>query len=120
VDVIAVAVIGSKGLEVRQDFTSNDAKIHRVLAAFAKDASDAGTLSNDARWVGVQRLCEVLAAWPGKKDILAFSSGVRVGDSFYYRSAVDTCEKADAVISSYDARGLRVGRGRADGKTGTY
>jgi hypothetical protein len=114
VDVVAVAVIGSQGLEVRQDFTSNDAKIRRALTAFGKEPSEAGQLSNDARSVGLRRLCEVLQAWPEKKEILSFTTTVIQGDPFLYRQAVDACEKANAIIETVDARGLHVGRGGGD------
>lgn len=129
VDVVAVAVISSAGLEMLQDFTTNDAKIQQALAAFHDAPVDAGAarlpagapdldaLSNDFRLTGLKTICDALKPWPEKKEMLYFTSGMARGDadnSLPYRDAVAACERAHVTIDSIDARGLTVlGRGAA-------
>ena len=68
VDVVAIAVITSTGLELLQDFTTNDGKLERALAAFSTSPLDAGAarttiaapdldaLSNDTRSTGIRTI----------------------------------------------------------------
>ncbi len=127
VDVVAVAVIGSAGIQMLQDFTSNDAKVRRALAAFTAAPLDPGSmrrndvtpdldaLSSDTRGSGLKSLCDALKQWPEKKEMLYFTSGAARGDAdtqTIYRDALSTCDKAHVTIDPIDARGL-MAMGRA-------
>ncbi len=126
VDVVAIAVITSAGLELLQDFTTNDGKIQRALAAFSTSPLDAGAarttiaapdldaLSNDTRSTGLRTICDTVKPWKEKKEMLYFTAGSARGDAdsqSQYRDAINACEAAHVTIDSIDARGLTMGRG---------
>jgi hypothetical protein len=127
VDVVAVAVITSTGLELLQDFTTNDGKIQRGLAAFATSPIDPGAtrlavaapdldaLSNDTRSGGLKTICDTVKPWKEKKEVLFFTAGAAQGNAEsrdQYRDAINACEAAHVTIDSIDARGLTAfGRG---------
>lgn len=127
VDVVAIAVITSAGLELLQDFTTNDGKIQRALAAFSTSPLDAGAarttiaapdldaLSNDTRSSGLKTICDTMRPWKEKKEMLYFTAGSARGDAdsqSQYRDAINACEAAHVTIDSIDARGLTaLGRG---------
>jgi hypothetical protein len=136
VDVVAVAVISSTGLEVLQDFTTNTAKIQKALAEFnaapadasatrLNAAADLDALSNDVRLNGLKTICDALTPWKEKKEMLYFTSGMARADAdnqVQYREAVDACESAHVTIDSLDARGLMsggLGAGQAGGRSGS-
>jgi VWFA-related protein len=134
VDVVAVAVINTTGLELLQDFTTNDAKIERALAAFSTSPADAGAtrlavaapdldaLSDDTRSSGLRTICDTVKPWRETKEILYFTAGAARGNADsqgQYRDAVNACEAAHVTIDSIDARGLTVsGRGAASSGRG--
>ncbi|HEY6357668.1 MAG TPA: hypothetical protein VIX35_05465 [Vicinamibacterales bacterium] len=132
VDVVAIAVITSSGLELLQDFTTDDGKIQRALAAFNASPLDAGAarttiaapdldaLNNDTRSSGLRTICETVKPWKEKKEMLYFTAGSARGDAdsqSQYRDAINACEAAHVTIDSIDARGLTAS-GRGTGPSG--
>jgi len=129
VDVVAIAEISSDGVQMLQDFTTNDGKLQRALAAFGGQpvdmaaqrlpsaASDLEALDNDVRLTALKTICDGLRPWPEKKEMLYFTAGLSGGggdNSEQYRDAIASCERSHVTIDSIDAHGLTVsGRGSA-------
>jgi hypothetical protein len=134
VDVVAVAVITSAGLELLQDFTTNDDKVQRTLSAFSASPVDAGAtrlavaapdldaLSNDTRSSGIKTICDTVKPWKEKKEVLYFTTGAAQGNADsrdQYRDAINACEAAHVTIDTIDARGLTAfGRGTGPSNRG--
>jgi VWFA-related protein len=131
VDLVAVAVISATGLQVLQDFTTNDAKVQRALAQFGAAPADVGAtrypaaapsldeFSNDVRLNGLKTICNALSPWKENKKMLYYTSGMTRTDmdnQVQYREALDLCNSAHVTIGAIDARGLLSGaRGRGRG-----
>ena len=133
-DLIAIVTLGSS-LRLDQDFTTDQARLLRVLNRFSHaegqgmengatgdseglaDTGDAYTpdeteynqFNTDRKLQALQSLCQVLGKFNQKKSIIYFSSGMtQTGfeNQSALRAAVNTAIKANVAIYTMDSRGL--------------
>jgi hypothetical protein len=95
-------------------------------AAFTPDETEFNVFNTDQKLAAVEGLSNVLAAIPGRKSIIEFTSGVtQTGEEnrTELRAATDAANRADVSIYSIDARGLYTappgGDSTTDSATGT-
>jgi len=78
-------------------------------AAFTADETEFNAFNTDQKLEAVQGLVNVLAAIPGRKEVIQFSGGItQTGEEnrTELRAATDAANRADVSIYSIDARGL--------------
>jgi len=83
------------------------------------------SFNNDMRLRGLKTICDNLTAIQQKKALLYFSSGMQRNGSdnqIEYRSASQSCNRANVMIDTVDARGLQAvvpgGNGRSGSRGG--
>ena len=133
-DLIAIVSLASS-LRLDQDFTSDQARLLRVLNRFSHsegqgmdngstgdadgieetgngytpDESDYNQFNTDRKLQALQSLCQVLGKFNQKKSIIYFSSGMTqtgIENQSALRAAINTAIKANVAIYTMDSRGL--------------
>jgi VWFA-related protein len=78
-------------------------------AAYTADETEFNVFNTDEKLAAVQSLANVLAAIPGKKSVIQFTSGItQTGEEnrTQLRAATDAANRADVSIYAVDSRGL--------------
>src|SRR5580700_2728773 len=78
-------------------------------AAYTADETEFNVFNTDQKLAAVEGLANVLAAIPGRKSIIEFTSGItQTGEEnrTELRAATDAANRADVSIYSIDSRGL--------------
>ena len=134
-DLVAVASIGTTGLEVGQDFTADRDRLRRALDriagvdeggadptagaaasddltaadSFTPDSSELDLFNIDRRLRAIEDLAKALSPIVQKKSVIYFSSGmtgVGADNQVELRAAIDGAVKANLSVYPVDARGL--------------
>jgi VWFA-related protein len=134
-DRVAVASIGTTGLEVTQDFTADRALLRRAIdrtggagesdetggaaadqsvdtsetEGFTPDTSELDLFNIDRRLRAIEDLADALAPVQQKKSVVYYSngmSGATVDNQVELRAAIDRAVKANLAVYPVDARGL--------------
>ena len=133
-DLVAIASIGTTGLEVGQDFTANRDLLRSALArvagvedtvstdaadavsddpasadSFNPDSAELDLFNIDRRLRAIEDLSKALMPIVQKKSVLYFSSGmsgVSADNQVELRAAIDRAVKANLSVYPVDARGL--------------
>jgi len=134
-DRVAVASIGTTGLEVAQDFTADRSLLDRAIdrvggtgqsdeaggaaadqsvdtsetEGFAPDTSELDLFNVDRRLRAIEDLADALAPVQQKKSVVYYSngmSGATVDNQVELRAAIDRAVKANLAVYPVDARGL--------------
>jgi len=91
-------------------------------AAYTPDETEFNVFNTDQKLAAVEGLANVLAAIPGRKSIIEFTSGItQTGEEnrTELRAATDAANRADVSIYSIDARGLFTAPPGGDATTDT-
>jgi VWFA-related protein len=91
-------------------------------AAYTADETEFNVFNTDQKLAAVEGLANVLAAIPGRKSIIEFTSGItQTGEEnrTELRAATDAANRADVSIYSIDARGLFTAPPGGDATTDT-
>jgi VWFA-related protein len=133
-DLIAIVSLASS-LRLDQDFTSDQARLLRVLNryshsegqgmdngstgdadgieetgnAYIPDETEYNQFNTDRKLQALQSLCQVLSKFNQKKSIIYFSSGMTqtgIENQSALRAAINTAVKANVAIYTMDSRGL--------------
>src|SRR2546423_551141 len=133
-DMIAIVSLASS-LRLDQDFTSDPARLLKVLNrfshaegqgmengatgdsdgieetgnAYTPDETEYNQFNTDRKLEALQSLCQVLSKFNQKKSVIYFSSGMTqtgVENQSALRTAINTAVKANVAIYTMDSRGL--------------
>ncbi len=91
-------------------------------AAYTADETEFNVFNTDEKLAAVQSLANVLAAIPGKKSVIQFTSGItQTGEEnrTQLRAATDAANRADVSIYAVDSRGLMAEIPGGDATTGS-
>jgi VWFA-related protein len=133
-DMIAIVSLGSS-LRLDQDFTSDPARLLKVLKhftesegqgmdngttgdsdivaengdAYTPDQTEYNQFNTDRKLQALQSVCQVLSKFNQKKSMIYFSSGMTqtgIENEAALRAAINTAVRANVAIYTMDARGL--------------
>jgi VWFA-related protein len=136
-DVVAILSAGVGPIKVEQDFTDDRDRLQEVVkkfqigngselaglsgnggddtsgedtgTAFNADETEFNIFNNDRKLVTLQSAAKLLAAFPEKKALIYFSSGIEQSGSdnqAQLESAVNAAKRANVAFYPIDARGL--------------
>jgi VWFA-related protein len=134
-DSVAVAAIGTTGLEVAQDFTTDRDLLRRAIdrvggtgesgddtsfaadqsvdssetEGFSPDTSDLDLFNIDRRLRAIEDLADALAPIQQKKSVIYYSNGTTGAtpdNQVELRAAIDRSVKANVAVYPVDTRGL--------------
>jgi VWFA-related protein len=135
-DIIAIMTAGTGPLKIDQDFTDDRDRLQEVIkkfsigegselaalgsngddtqgedtgTAFNADETEFNIFNNDRKLVTLQSAAKLLAAFPEKKALIYFSSGITQSGSdnqAQLESAVNAAKRANVAFYPIDARGL--------------
>jgi VWFA-related protein len=142
-DLVSVMTVTAGPLEVTQDFTDDKDALEAAIKKFhigegsdlagtlgAGDTSDDNTFSADEsefdifnvdrKFTTIETSCKLLAAFPEKKAMIYFSSGIEqsgTDNQAELTKAINVCKKSNVVINTIDARGMSASAPGGDATT---
>jgi VWFA-related protein len=136
-DVVAILSAGTGPIKIEQDFTDDRDRLIEVVnkfqigqaselaglsgnggddtsgedngSAFNADETEFNIFNNDRKLVTLQSAAKLLAAFPEKKALIYFSSGIEqsgTDNQAQLESAVNAAKRANVAFYPIDARGL--------------
>ncbi|HVW83821.1 MAG TPA: VWA domain-containing protein [Bryobacteraceae bacterium] len=136
-DLVAIMTAGTGPLKIEQDFTDDRDRLQEVVkkfsigeandlaglsgnggddtsgedtgTAFNADETEFNIFNNDRKLVTLQSAAKLLAAFPEKKALIYFSSGIEqsgTDNQAQLESAVNAAKRANVAFYPIDARGL--------------
>jgi VWFA-related protein len=105
----SLASNGSEGAAGGTDSVGNTIVTQNMGDAFTPDETEFNIFNTDNKLAALQSLAELLQSVPGRKSVMAFSSGIEqtgVDNDAQLQETIDAANRSDVSFYTMDARGL--------------